>query len=325
MFHSSQKFLLAATLLIGVTSCGSDDPAESAVTATVAPATTVATATTPAPTDPAVTAPAATDPATIPSKIVSLYPTATEMIYAIGAGDLVIAVDDQSNFPTEAAAKRTDLSGFTPNVEAIAAYEPDLVLVDGTVPDLQGQLEGLGIDVWVGPAAGTFDDIYAEIEQLGALTGHVGDAAELVAQMQTDIEAAVSSAPTLSRPPSFYHELDPTFYSVTSNTFIGDVYGLFGLVNIADMVEGGTDYPQLSVEFIIDQSPDLIFLADTKCCGESAETVAARDGWSTISAVATGSIIAIDDDIASRWGPRVVEYVKVIAAAVNEVALLSAG
>jgi iron complex transport system substrate-binding protein len=104
---------------------------------------------------------------------------------------------------------------------------------------------------------------------------------------------------------------------VTSNTFIGSLYELFGLRNIADATEGDTDYPQLSAEFIVSQDPDLIFLADTKCCGASAETVAARPGWDVLSAVKAGHVVELDDDIASRWGPRLVDYVAAIAAALE--------
>jgi iron complex transport system substrate-binding protein len=137
--------------------------------------------------------------------------------------------------------------------------------------------------------------------------------------------AAVASVPKLAKPPRYYHELDPTYFSVTSNTFIGEVYGLFGLRNIADTTEGTTDYPQLSEEFIISQSPDLIFLADSKCCGESRDSVAQRPGWAATSAVSTGSVFIIDDDVASRWGPRVVDYVELVADAMAYVADLSAG
>lgn len=333
MTRLPRAFALSALLLVAA-ACGSeaDDPAAAeAPTATEAAAATEAPAVTEAPAateEPAATeAPATTETAagSVPERIVSLSPTATEMVFAIGAGGLVVAVDDMSNFPEEALAVQTDLSGYTPNVEAIAAYEPDLVLVDGSMPDLQPQLEALGIGVWAGPAAVTFDDTYQQIEQLGVATGHVAEAAELVAQIQADIEAAVASVPALSEPPSYYHELDPTFYSVTSATFIGEVYGLFGLRNIADATEADTLYPQLSPEFIISQDPDLVFLADTKCCGETPESVAARDGWAEISAIATGTVIALDDDIASRWGPRVVDFVEAIAAAVQQVATISAG
>ena len=108
------------------------------------------------------------------------------MLFAIGAGDQVVAVDDQSNYPAEAAAKMTDLSGYQPNVEAIAGYKPDLVVTSGD-DTLTSQLEALGLKVWVGPAATTFDDSYAQIEQLGAATGHVAEAAQVVGEMQTDL------------------------------------------------------------------------------------------------------------------------------------------
>ncbi|MFN8020640.1 MAG: ABC transporter substrate-binding protein [Acidimicrobiales bacterium] len=324
---------LAALPLTALAACG-DDSTESAATEptpTAAADTTVAlsadTTVAPEGTDAgaADTTVAATEPAgDVPQRIVSLSPTATEMLFAIGAGDQVIAVDDQSNYPAEAAAKSTDLSGFEPNVEAIAAYDPDLVVHDGTT-GLGDSLDTLGIANWVGAAATSFDDIYTQIEQLGAATGHVAEAAELVANMQGDIDAAVAGVPAFDVAPSYYHELDPTFYSITSNTFIGQVYGLFGLRNVADTAEGGSDYPQLSAEFLISQDPDLIFLADTKCCGESAETVAARPGWDSLQAVTGGHVIELDDDVASRWGPRVVDLVQLIGESVAAVAAAPAG
>ncbi len=322
--------LLAVPLFV-LAACG-DDTAD---TAEAGAATTAGTAATDQPTGSTADAAATTaadgadDPADVatddvPQRIVSLSPTATEMLFAIGAGDQVIAVDDQSNHPAEAAEKSTDLSGFEPNVEAIAGYEPDLVVHDGTT-GLGDSLDSLGIPHWVGAAATSFDDIYDQIEQLGAATGHEDAAAELVASMQSDIDAALASVPEFDEAPSFYHELDPTFYSVNSNTFVGQVYALFGLRNVADGAEGGSDYPQLSAEFIISQDPDLIFLADTKCCGETPETVAARPGWDSLSAVRNGAVIALDDDIASRWGPRIVDLVTVIADSVGAIAAAPAG
>ena len=252
--------------------------------------------------------------------IISLSPTGTEMLFAIGAGDQVVAVDEYSDFPAEALDKPHDLSGFEPNVEAIAALEPDLVVMSDS--KIQDQLESLGIDVWVGPAAVTIDGVYTQLEQLGAATGHVGEAAELVGQMRIDIEAAVATvaeAPAPSEALTYYHELDPTLYSLTSTTFAGQVYALFGLTNIADGAQEGNDYPQLNAEYIIEADPALIFLADAKCCGESAEGVAARPGWDRIAAVIHGAVITIDDDIASRWGPRIVDFVEAVAAAIASV------
>jgi iron complex transport system substrate-binding protein len=249
-------------------------------------------------------------------KIVSLSPTATEMLFAIGAADQIIAVDDFSNYPAEALAKPHDLSAFEPNVEAIAALDPDLVIMQD--PTIQDQLEALGITVWIGPAATTFDDVYGQIEQLGAATGHIAEAAEVVANMQTDIDAAIAAAPNAPGL-TVYHELDNTLYSVTSNTFIGQVYALFGLVNIADEAQPGNDYPQLNAEYIVQQNPDLIFLADTKCCGETPETAAARPGWDAVAAVQNGAVVGLDDDIASRWGPRLVEFIQAVSTAVAKV------
>lgn len=254
-----------------------------------------------------------------PMAIISLSPTHTEMLFAIGAGDQIIAVDDQSNYPAAALDKPHELSGFEPNVEAIAALKPDLVVVADDGADLTGQLGKLGIPVWSGPAPVKFDDVYAQIEQLGAATGHIGEAAEVVGQMQSDIAAAIAAAPAMASPASFYHELDPTLYSVTSDTFIGQVYELFGLVNIADGVGDGNTYPQLNAEFIIQANPDLIFLADGNCCGESPATVVARDGWAATNAVVNGNVIAIDDDVASRWGPRLVDFIQAVSAAVAKV------
>ncbi|MBA3983152.1 MAG: ABC transporter substrate-binding protein, partial [Acidimicrobiia bacterium] len=256
----------------------------------------------------------------VPQRIVSLSPTHTEILFAIGAGDQVIAVDNLSNHPEEAAAVLTDLSAFEPNVEAISGYEPDLVVLSNEGPIVK-QLAKIDIETWIGPAPATLGDAYAQIEQLGALTGHMGDAAEVVSGMETDIAELTSDLPAPERPLTYYHELDDTYYSVTSNTFLGSIYSLFGLRNIADRMEGDSGgYPQLNAEFIVSESPDMIFLADTVCCGQTAETVGARDGWDSIAAVQNGQVIEMNDDIASRWGPRIVDYVRQVRTAFEDAA-----
>ena len=254
---------------------------------------------------------AATAP-TPPTRIVSLSPTATEDLFAINAGKQVIAVDDQSTFPK--AAPRTKLSGFKPNVEAIARYRPDLVVIANDTGKLAAQLTKLKIRVLVQPAATDLAQVYAEITQLGVATGHRPKAGKLVASMKSRIAAIVASLPARTTPLTYYHELDPTFYSVTSSTFIGKIYGLFGLKNIADDAQGAdSGYPQLSSEAIVAKNPSLIFLADTKCCQINAAAVAARPGWSNVAAVQNGGVVELDDDIASRWGPRVVAFIKTVA------------
>ena len=248
-----------------------------------------------------------------PQRIVSLSPTHTEILFAIGAGDQVVAVDSMSNFPAESAAVLTDISAYEPNVEAISALEPDLVVIGDDFSGLAEQLSAIGVASWVSPAPLNLDEAYQQIVDLGKVVGHADEAQSLTQEMQDEISGIVSGVEVPATPASYYHELDDMYYTVTGNTFIGSIYELFGMRNIADATEGDTDYPQLSAEFIVSQDPNVIFLADVNCCGATAETVAARPGWSGLSAVMSGNIVAIDDDIASRWGPRLVEFVQAVA------------
>lgn len=248
-------------------------------------------------------------------RIVSLSPTHTEILYAIGAGDQVVAVDSMSNFPADAAI--TDLSSYEPNVEAIAEFDPDLVVIGDDFTGLADQLAAIGVESWVSSAPVSLDEAYAQIVDLGTAVGRSEAASELADSMKADIEEIIAGAAQLPEGTSYFLELDDTLYSVTSNTFVGSIFDKFGLRNIADATEGDTDYPQLSAEFIVSQDPTLIFLADTKCCGASAETVAARPGWDVLSAVINGHVFGLDDDIASRWGPRLVDFVAAIADALK--------
>lgn len=251
-----------------------------------------------------------------PVSIISLSPTATEMLYAIGAGSQVVAVDEYSNFPAEAVALGTTLSGFEPNIEAISGYSPDLVIISYDPGSLVEQLGTLNIPVFIAGAAMSLENVYEQIEQLGVLTGHSQAAIEVSKTLQTGIEDAVASVKFSEPPLSYYYELDNTYYSVTSNTFVGQIFNLFGMRNIADNVESGNDYPQLSAEVIVSSDPDFIFLADTKCCAQDATTVAARDGWGGLKAVTTNRVVELDDDVASRWGPRVLDLITAIRDAV---------
>jgi iron complex transport system substrate-binding protein len=252
-----------------------------------------------------------------PERIVSLSSTATEILFAIEAGDQVEAVDDQSNFPAD--APKSDLSGFQPNVEAIAARRPDLVVYQSDPGDLGASLEKLNIPALIQPAAKKLDDTYKQIEDLGRATGNLQTASRLVSSMKRKITDISNSVPDFIDPPTYYHELDATYFTATSKTFIGEIYSLVGLKNIADEADkDGTGYPQLSAELIVDANPDFIFLADTKCCAQNKESVSQRAGWSEITAVRNGAVVELDDDIASRWGPRVVDLLEKIIEAVSE-------
>lgn len=238
-------------------------------------------------------------------RIVSLSPTATETLYEIGAGDKVVAADKNSNVPEE--APNGDLDGFKPNPEAVLAEEPDLVIASSDTNGLSEALAAADVELLVMPPATTFDDAYGQIEKIGSATDHTDEAKQLVEKMKKDIDAAIAEVPQDIRDSgvNYYHEADPSLYSVGDGTFIGQVYGLFGMKSIAG---DSDDYPLLSNEAIIDANPEIIFLADHGSAGGvTAEAVSARPGWSEIDAVKEKRIIPLDPDLASRWGPRLPE------------------
>ncbi len=249
---------------------------------------------------------------TRPTRIVSLSPTGTEDLFAVGAGSQVIAVDNDSDYPK--SAPHTTLSGYTPNVEAIAGYKPDLVVVSNDIGGVVGSLQKLGVTVLLEPAADNLAQAYDEIRQLGSATGHAPQAKKVVGGMEASLTKILRSVPKAQRHQTVYHELDPTYYSATSATFIGRIYKLFGFRNIADAADTAhSGYPQLSAEYIVSANPAIVVLADSVCCGQTAATVAARPGWSGISAVQQHRVIAVDDSVASRWGPRIVAFARAIA------------
>ncbi|HLV59070.1 MAG TPA: ABC transporter substrate-binding protein [Natronosporangium sp.] len=250
-----------------------------------------------------------------PTAIVSLSATATEMLFAVGAGDQVVAVDEFSTYPPEAPT--TDLSGFTPNVEAITTYDPDLVVISYDPGDLVAQLNALDIPVHLAPDnPSTLDDIYAQIEDIGALTGHADEARRLIEKMSSEIDAIVAEAPERDEPLTYYFEIENTLYAYTSASIVGTLLEMIGLENIAVADDPSQVSVQLSAEFIVDADPDFIFLANAQY-GESVETVSAREGWAELTAVRTGRVVELSPDIHSRWGPRVVDLLREIADAVS--------
>lgn len=317
--------LLGAASLLAACSSGADSTAADSTAAgsTGAPGTTTADTTT-ADSSTAqgdagfpVEIDTAAGPVTIearPEAIVSMSPSATEMLWAVGAGDQVKAVDSLSNYP--AGAPVTDLSAFEPNLEAIAAQQPDLVVLGFPNDEIEDGLAGLGIPVLLQPAATSLDDTYSQLSELGLATGHPDEAAAAVASLRSGIDEVVRGMPApAGAKPKVYHELDDTFYSASSGSFIGQLYQLLGYDNIADAAdpEGSVGYPQLNAEQIIQADPDLIVITDAYSYGPA--DIAARPGWNTIKAVADDRVVVVNDDVASRWGPRVVEFLRTIAAA----------
>jgi iron complex transport system substrate-binding protein len=256
-----------------------------------------------------------------PDAIVSLSPTATEMLYAMGAGSQVKAVDDQSDYPKQAPV--TKLSGFTPNAEAIAAYKPDLVIISNNMDGITAKLNALSIPVLDLPAAANVSDVYAEFTELGAAIGHVAQAQAIDRSLKTEIKQIVAAEPAHAKPLTYYYEISTNpYYSVTSSTFIGSLLSLLGMKSIADAATGAAaagGYPTLSAEYILKASPDYIILADTGKAGggQDAATVNARPGWSVLTAVKEKHIILLNPDIASRWGPRVIDLLRDVAAGIK--------
>jgi iron complex transport system substrate-binding protein len=310
------------SLLLVLAACGGDATTTTSEATTTTAVTTATTAAAPDQNFPA-TVTVANGEVVIPERpdaIVSLSATATEMLFAIGAGDQVVAVDSLSNHPPEAPV--TDLAAFTPSAEAVASYSPDLVVISFDTNDLLAGLTQLDIPTLLMPAAATLDDVWAQFGALGAASGNIDETAEVVAAIQSDLDEVVAGTDLGGEVLTYYYELDPSYFSVTSATFIGSLIGQIGLQNIADPADAdgaAFGFPQLTAEFIIAADPDLILLADTLCCEQNAAAVAARPGWEAMKAVVDGGVVELNDDVASRWGPRIVDLLSQIAGAASDV------
>lgn len=255
-----------------------------------------------------------------PARIISLSPTATEDLYAVGAGKQVVAVDETSDYPP--GVPKTSLNGINPNIEAIAGYDPSLVVAEQNVNGLVAGMKKLGVPVLVEPSATTLAQAYAQIEQIGQATGHAAQGQAVVQGMQAQIAADLKKAGTTHSDLSYFWEVSANpYYSATSQTIFGQIVGMFGPKNIADKVAtaaaGG--YPELTEEYIVASKPQIIFLTDNGPAdgGQTPAIVAARAGWAAIPAVKDHEIIALNDDVAARWGPRLPQLVAAVAAAVE--------
>jgi iron complex transport system substrate-binding protein len=244
-----------------------------------------------------------------PQRIASLSAGHTEILYAIGAGDQVAAVDNTSDCPG-VVSEFPKVDAFTPNVEQIAALEPDLVIIFFDPGDLQSSLQGLGIPVLNLAAPESVEGVYDQMALLGEATGHSADAGGVAGAMKEAVADVLSQVEDAAEAPTVFHEVDNMYFSAGSGTFIGDLYAMLGAANIADAT--GQAYPQMSAEAIIDADPDVIVLADEDA-GETPETVKARPGWASIAAVKNGRVYVVDPDIISRPGPRLVEALSTLA------------
>ncbi|NNF65669.1 MAG: ABC transporter substrate-binding protein [Acidimicrobiia bacterium] len=330
-------WIVIAALTLMVASCAAEEPAatEAPVAVTTAAPTTETTAA-PTTTDPAPTTTAAAVsmddhfPVTVtsaagettieerPERIAALSATHVEMLFAVGAGEQVIAGDLFANYPPEAGGIEL-LDSFNLNVESLIALDPDLVILSFDPVDAVAALDAVGIPTLLLGTATSIEEAYTQTLTVGDASGHLSEARELVLAMQSDMDAIVDTVGGSAEGLTYYHETDPfSYYTPNSASFIGQLYNLLGMENIADAApdEFGSGFPQLSPEFIVDANPDLIVLA---AGGDEVSTLAERPGWDTMTAVANDNVAVIDTDVASRWGPRIVELLRAIADAAGAV------
>jgi iron complex transport system substrate-binding protein len=247
-----------------------------------------------------------------PERIVSIGPSNTEFLFALGAGDRVVAVDDFSDEPAAAKAKEK-VGGVKPNVEKILSLKADLVvslrISDGSLERIAGQ----GIPVLVMDAR-SMGDIARTAVVLGTATGTDGQA--LARAIDNGIEAVRAKTASVTKRRVF-HEVDasdPTkLFTAGPGSFVHELIELAGGINIA--AKAASPFPQLSPEEVIRADPEIIVLGDAGY-GMTVEQVLARPGWTTITAVRTKRIVPADPNLFHRAGPRIVqaaeEYLKIV-------------
>ena len=243
-----------------------------------------------------------------PKRIISLSPSITEILFEIGSGNQVIAVDNLSNYPNEAPI--SDISAYDPNVEAISLLNPDLVILSYNIKNLKTALKKIGIETIYLPAPLNFEDILDQIDYLGLQTGNEDKAKKLVSKMKNRMKT-LQKLRENEKATKIYHEIDPNYYSPSKFSFIGDIYQKLNYKNVADKADiSNLGYPKLSPELIISENPDLIVLPGKD--NKYVEKVKLRPGWSYIEAVKKNNFLLTNNDIASRWGPRILNFASIL-------------
>ena len=243
-----------------------------------------------------------------PKRIISLSPSITEILFEIGSGNKVIAVDNLSNYPNEAPI--TDISAYDPNVEAISLLNPDLVILSYNIKNLKTALKKIGIETIYLPAPLNFEDILDQIDYLGLQTGNEDKAKKLISKMKNRMKT-LQKLRENETATKIYHEIDPNYYSPSKFSFIGDIYQKLNYKNVADKADiSNLGYPKLSPELIISENPDLIVLPGKD--NKYVEKVKLRPGWGYIEAVKKNNFLLTNNDIASRWGPRILNFASIL-------------
>ncbi len=247
-------------------------------------------------------------------RIVSMSPTHTETLFALGLGEFVVAVDSESDFPEAAqAVRRDDLFADSADLGPLLALDPDVVIIGDDPTGLAGRLDASGVASFSGPPATSLADVYAQIRGIATIVGRADLGDDLVASMEASVAATIASLPDRTGL-SYFHEIDPSLVTITPGTFLDSVYGELGLVSIVPADPSG--FAQLTSDQVVKANPAVVILADFECCAVTAEVLARRPGWSGVAAVSNGAVVELDDYMVGRWGPRVVELVERVAAGV---------
>lgn len=312
-------FVIAALALL-VAACSSSDDPTATSTATAEPTTAATEAATAEPTAEPTATPVppvvVTDSdgvelefAAPPSRIVSFSPGATEILFAIGAGEQVIAADQFSDFPA-ATADLEKVSYSEPDPERSLGLDPDLIIMATRQQESVEQFRGLDLVVLFNREPESIEGVLENIALLGRVTGHEAEATALIADMQARLDVVTKAIESVETGPRVFYELSDGLYTAAPDTFIGGTLSLLKAQNVAEGAESA--FPQLTAEALIDANPEVILMADAEFGGDP-ETVAARPGWDAIDAVINNRLYPVNPDIGNRPGPRIVEAVEAIA------------
>lgn len=293
----TQVFLVLTLILVMLAGCASPAAAPQAITLTDGLGRSVSLA----------------EPA---ARVVSLAPSATEILFAVGAGEQVIGRDSFSNYP-EAAANIQDVGGSMGDYsfEVIASLNPDLVLAtEINTPEQVKALEDLGLTVYYIKNPVQLDGLFPILETIGQLTGREAEASALVKDLTARVAAVTETVAKAQTTPLVFYELDGSDpakpWTSGPDTFMDQLIKMAGGINVGAVMQDA--WAQISLEELLVQNPDLILLGDA-AYGVTAEQVAARSGWQTLSAVQNNAIYPFNDDTASRPGPRMVDALEELA------------
>ena len=247
-----------------------------------------------------------------PTRILSLSASATQMLYVIGAGKQVVGVDRYSTWPP--GAPRTKFTGGETDAEGYLRLHPDLVVMAYASGTVLKQLQLLHVPTLVLPPAADLAQIYQQMDELGAATGHAASARQAVATLRSYVAGEVRYAAGAGRGRSYFLELSPSYYTATSHTFVGAEMAAFGLRDVADPAGHGNAYPQVSAEFLLGANPTYVLLADSVCCAVTPASFAHRPGFAALTAVRDHRVTGVNDSLASQWGPHTVEQFTTLVA-----------